>query len=112
MIVSERKGGSVMTIKAHSRALQAPGEGDGPAISDAHVGADVFGLWLRFTTARGYNQYTGKYGGSLFTVRPDSGSFAAIAKAMMEADPHTAIKAFGAALSEGIPGAEQASKAA
>ncbi len=101
-----------MTIETYSRALRAPGEDDGARIGEGHVHTDVFGLRFTFTAPRGYNVWTGKDGQTVFTLRPDGGSFAEIAKAMMKANPDAAIRAFGVALSDGLPAKEQASKTA
>jgi hypothetical protein len=72
-------------------------------IGAASVRVDYGRVRFAFAAPRGYNQYTGRQGSTLYTIWPDSDSFADIAKAMMESDPYAAIKAFGTALSEGLP---------
>lgn len=98
-----------MTISVRSEgALNM--RGGSKEIGKAHVCADDYRLRFSFRVERGYNAYTGKYGNTIYTLWPDNYSFADIAKAMMEAHPDAAIKAFGAALSGGLP--SRASEAA
>ncbi len=99
-----------MTIRV--RSVAGMGFNDGPEIGEAHVLTDEGQFRFSFSVQRGYNQYTGKYGSSFITLWPDSSSFIEIAKAMMKADPNAAIKAFGVALSIGLPVANQATAAA
>jgi hypothetical protein len=94
------------------RSAAAFGNNGGKEIAEAHVRVDYGQMRFSFTVDRGYNQYTGKPGTTIYRLCTDSGSFIDIAKAMMEADPNAAIKAFGAALSEGLPAQRQVSEAA
>lgn len=90
-----------MAIHVWSEPSQNPGIGK--KIGEAAVMVDDGHLRFSFKAARGYNQYSGQEGNTSYTLWPDARSFADIAKAMMEADPDAAIKAFGAALSSGLP---------
>jgi hypothetical protein len=86
-----------MSIPVHRTGLSSNAS-TGPEITKANVYVEYGRMRFSFVEPRGYNTYTGKPGGSHFTLWPDSDSFAAIAKAMMESDREAAIKAFGTAL--------------
>src|SRR3954464_9762268 len=72
----------------------------GKKLGEANIRVEYGGVELVFAAERGY-------GDSHYDLRIHPASFEELAHAMMQADPNAAIKAFGAALQAGIPGAEQ-----
>jgi hypothetical protein len=111
MMCGNATGSFAMTISVRAGGLLST-SGFGDHVAEAYVIADGSKLRLSFKVPRGYNRYTGEDGHTRYTLWPDGESFAEIAKAMMKAHPDAAMKAFGAALSEGIPVAEKASEVA
>lgn len=83
-----------MTIEVSHRGFAGTGEliETGTAAISAEYGC----VKLRFNEPRGF-------GLSVFTSTIGTDSFTKVARAMLHANPEEAIKAFGAALQEGIP---------